>query len=196
MWNNELLWVSPANLHCQLKWDDFLPSQNALHSKCLFLFLFFDGDGGGFGGLYQEWNSDWGDVPPAISGQQPQTTSIMSGCSQLQLTKDNKQGTFPTRGHVRGWGWGSSGSGIEGGAEGGAELSVAVRLYLQARAPEPGGCLTARRCPRCWSARRPPPTGAPGVKHARTHTHTRFCQLLKGPTICKIIKKWKIQQSL
>lgn len=58
-------------------------------------------------------------------------TSIASSCSQLQLTKDNEGGGFLPEGHVRGQGWGSSGSGVDGG--GGEGLSLALLCVYTCR---------------------------------------------------------------
>lgn len=76
---------------------------------------------------------------------------------------------FPTWDKVRGQG----GERAQSPGQRGVEASNAEHLYLLGWAPGPGGCLTARWCPRCWSARPPPPTDVPNT-HTGINYDTHF----------------------
>lgn len=106
-------------------------------------------------------------LPPP---ENPHDTAASSSCS----TTSRASGAMPPRGQLEsylGHGKGGVGEGAHGlGREGGVGASDAEHLYLRGRAPGPGGCRTGKRCPRCSSARPPPPSDAPGGRHASTET--------------------------
>lgn len=81
--------------------------------------------------------------------------------------------TFPTQDWVRRWA--RERAQYPGHRRG--EPSAAGHLYLRGWAPAPEGCPKGRRCPRCWSARQPPPTDAPGNTHKLFNTHMNKCPI-------------------
>ncbi len=87
----------------------------------------------------------------------------------------NNRGMFPTRDRVRGRG----GRELRFQDRRRVEANDAEHLYLQGWAPEPGGCLTGRRCPRYWSAHPPPPADAPGRKHKYKQWQIDFITVLE-----------------
>lgn len=99
----------------------------------------------------------------AANSRTNRTSGIMPSYSQLHTTTSRE---FKSMCFL-------PGTGLEGGVgrelrvqdRRGVEASDAEHLYLQGWAPEPEGCPTGRRCPRCWTARPPPPADAPGRKH-------------------------------